>query len=122
MISGLEGLGAALTSLELGGNKIRVRRGSFRHTNSRASQPFPKENRRSGRAREPRRVMAWKEQDNETRGMVFHPPRNDAVSERCILESRKLETPEIIIDAIEPSDKARELGGTREPRRDLPKS
>jgi hypothetical protein len=30
------------------------------------------------------------------------------------LESRKLETPAIVIDAVEPSDKTREPGGTRE--------
>lgn len=62
-ISGLESLGATLTSLELGGNKIRVRRGLFYHTNSSLLQPFPKENRRFGRARKSRGALAWKEQD-----------------------------------------------------------
>ena len=48
-------------------------------------------------------------------------PSDGAVSEPvCILESREFETPTVIIDAIKPSDEARELGRARKPRGDLP--
>ena len=43
-ISGLDSLGASLTSLELGGNKIRVRRGKSCNTKSFISQSHSKEN------------------------------------------------------------------------------
>jgi len=66
IISGLDSLGATLTSLELGGNKIRVRRGQLCPMNSLISRPFRKENRRSRCARESRRVVARKEQDHKT--------------------------------------------------------
>lgn len=49
--------------------------------------------------------MAWEEQDNKTRGTILPLPITMSELSR-ILESRKLETPAIIIDAIEPSDKA----------------
>lgn len=43
VISGLDSLGATLTSLELGGNKIRVSQGKQSRRID-PSQPYPKEN------------------------------------------------------------------------------
>jgi hypothetical protein len=70
-ISGLESL-VNLRSLELGGNKIRVRLPSAAKGLPLISRPT--DNRRVGNPRESRRAVVGEEQDHEARGALFARP------------------------------------------------
>lgn len=87
-ITALDGVGATLRSLELGGNKIRVRLELRVFMN--ICSEFSTENRGSGRASKLRRALAGKEQDLEHREPEFaEAPEDPCVAIESAHEGRR---------------------------------